>query len=120
MRISAPLTFSRLHLAPKLGEFLDVKVRAYCELLMDDRIVYGVAVNIDAELRFGELTDSALHAQTIHGEPAGCGQSGIPGATRDPFLPWFRPIPTGRSVDPDHERVSTLKAGDLQAFESAD
>ena len=65
VRISAPLTFSRLHLAPKLGEFLDVKVRAL-ELLMDDRIVYGVAVNIDAELRFGELTDSALHAPNYH------------------------------------------------------
>jgi DNA-binding transcriptional LysR family regulator len=65
LRISAPVTFSRLHLVPRLGEFLDAHPRLQLELVMDDRIVDLLAENIDAGLRLGELTDSALKARRL-------------------------------------------------------
>jgi DNA-binding transcriptional LysR family regulator len=65
LRISAPVTFSRLHLVPRLGEFLDAHPKLQLELVMDDRVVDLLAENIDAGLRLGELTDSALKARRL-------------------------------------------------------
>jgi DNA-binding transcriptional LysR family regulator len=65
LRVSAPVTFSRLHLVPKLGSFLDAHPKVQLELLMDDRVVDVVAENIDAALRMGVLTDSALRARKL-------------------------------------------------------
>jgi DNA-binding transcriptional LysR family regulator len=65
LRIAAPVTFSRLHLVPKLGSFLDAHPRIQLELLMDDRVVDVVAENIDAALRMDVLTDSALRARKL-------------------------------------------------------
>jgi DNA-binding transcriptional LysR family regulator len=65
LRVSAPVTFSRLHLVPKLGSFLDAHPKVQLELLMDDRDVDLVAENIDAALRMGVLTDSALRARKL-------------------------------------------------------
>src|ERR1700761_9014518 len=48
LRICAPVTFARLHIVPKLGEFLDAHPRLRLELVMDDRIIDLVAENIDA------------------------------------------------------------------------
>jgi DNA-binding transcriptional LysR family regulator len=65
LRISAPVTFGRLHLVPKLGEFFEANPRVRLELVMDDRIVDLVAESIDAALRLGALTDSALKARKL-------------------------------------------------------
>jgi DNA-binding transcriptional LysR family regulator len=65
LRISAPVTFSRLHLVPKLGSFLDAHPKVQLDLVMDDRVVDLVAENIDAALRLGVLTDSALKARKL-------------------------------------------------------
>jgi DNA-binding transcriptional LysR family regulator len=65
LRISAPVTFSRLHLVPKLGLFLDAHPKLQLDLVMDDRAVDLVAENIDAALRLGVLTDSALKARKL-------------------------------------------------------
>jgi DNA-binding transcriptional LysR family regulator len=65
LRVSAPVTFSRLHLVPKLGSFLDAHPKVQLELLMDDRVVDLVAENIDVALRMGVLTDSALKARKL-------------------------------------------------------
>jgi DNA-binding transcriptional LysR family regulator len=65
LRISAPVTFSRLHLVPKLGSFLDAHPKVQLELVMDDRVVDLVAESIDAALRIGVLTDSALKARKL-------------------------------------------------------
>src|SRR5580658_7717112 len=65
LRISAPVTFSRLHLVPKLGSFLDAHPKVQLDLVMDDREVDLVAENIDAALRLGVLTDSALKARKL-------------------------------------------------------
>jgi len=65
LRVSAPVTFSRLHLVPKLGSFLDAHPKVQLELLMDDRVVDLVAESIDVALRMGVLTDSALKARKL-------------------------------------------------------
>ncbi|HSB27705.1 MAG TPA: LysR family transcriptional regulator [Pyrinomonadaceae bacterium] len=65
LRISAPVTFARLHLVPKVGEFLSAHPRLQLELVLDDRNVDLVAENIDAGLRLGLLTDSALTARKL-------------------------------------------------------
>jgi DNA-binding transcriptional LysR family regulator len=65
LRISAPVTFSRLHLVPKLGSFLDAHPKVQLELVMDDRVIDLVAESIDAALRIGVLTDSALKARKL-------------------------------------------------------
>jgi DNA-binding transcriptional LysR family regulator len=46
LRVSVPVTFSRLHLVPKVGSFLDAHPKVQLELLMDDRAVDLVAENI--------------------------------------------------------------------------
>jgi DNA-binding transcriptional LysR family regulator len=65
LRVSAPVTFSRLHLVPMLGSFLDAHPKVQLDLLMDDRAVDLVAENIDVALRMGVLTDSALRARKL-------------------------------------------------------
>jgi DNA-binding transcriptional LysR family regulator len=65
LRVSAPVTFSRLHLVPELGSFLDAHPKVQLELLMDDRVVDLVAENIDVALQLGVLTDSALKARKL-------------------------------------------------------
>jgi DNA-binding transcriptional LysR family regulator len=65
LRISAPVTFSRLHLVPKLGSFFDVHPKVRLDLVMDDRMVDLLAENIDVALRMGVLTDSALKARKL-------------------------------------------------------
>ncbi len=65
LRVSAPVTFSRLHLVPKLGSFLNAHPRVQLDLVMDDRVVDLVAENIDVAIRMGVLTDSALKARKL-------------------------------------------------------
>jgi len=65
LRILAPVTFARLHVVPKLGEFLDAHPKLRLELIMDDRMVDLLAENIDAGLRTGVLSDSALPARKL-------------------------------------------------------
>jgi DNA-binding transcriptional LysR family regulator len=65
LRISAAVTFSRIHLVPRLAEFLDAHPRLELELVMDDRPRDLVAENIDAALRLGALTDSSLRARKL-------------------------------------------------------
>lgn len=65
LRISAAVTFSRIHLVPRLSEFLGANPRLELELVMDDRPRDLVAENIDAALRLGALTDSSLRARKL-------------------------------------------------------
>ncbi len=62
LRVSAPVTFTRLHLVPRLGPFLAAHPRLSLELTMDDRQVDVVAEGIDVALRAGTLADSSLVA----------------------------------------------------------
>jgi DNA-binding transcriptional LysR family regulator len=85
LRIAAPVTFSRLHLVPKLNEFLGVHSKLQLELVMDDRSIDLVAENIDVAIRLGTLTDSSLKARKLaQGErlvvasPAYLARRGVP------------------------------------------
>ena len=90
LRISAPVTFARLHLVPKLGAFLDAHPKLRLELVMDDRMIDLVAENIDAALRLGILTDSSLTARRLAraeryvvASPAYLANRGIPSIPTD-------------------------------------
>jgi DNA-binding transcriptional LysR family regulator len=65
LRISAPVTFARLHVVPKLGAFLDMHPKLRLELMMDDREIDLVAENVDAALRLGNLNDSSLRVRKL-------------------------------------------------------
>ncbi len=90
LRISAPVTFGRLHVVPKLGAFLDAHPRLRLELVMDDRVIDLLAENIDAALRLGALPDSELTARRLAGAdrlvvatPSYLARWGFPGAPED-------------------------------------
>ncbi len=65
LRISAPVTFSRLHVIPKIGQFLDAHPKLRLELVLEDRDTDLLAENIDVGLRMGVLTDSALTVRKL-------------------------------------------------------
>ena len=65
LRVCAPVTFCRLHIAPKLESFLDSHPKLALELFMDDRDVDLLAENIDVALRLGQLADSNLTARKL-------------------------------------------------------
>ena len=65
LRVCAPVTFGRLHVAPKLGAFLDAHPKLRLELIMDDRRINLLEENIDIALRAGALSDSTLTARRI-------------------------------------------------------
>jgi DNA-binding transcriptional LysR family regulator len=65
LRVCAPVTFARLHIAPKLASFLEAHPKLTLELFMDDRNVDLLAENIDVALRLGQLSDSGLTARKL-------------------------------------------------------
>ena len=65
LRVCAPVTFARLHIAPRLGPFLDAHPRLRLEAVMDDRNVDLLEENIDLAFRLGDLPDSTLTARKI-------------------------------------------------------
>jgi DNA-binding transcriptional LysR family regulator len=62
MRISAPVTFGRMHLGPALYPFLAQHPRISMTLELDDRRVDAAAEGFDAVIRHGPLADSRLVA----------------------------------------------------------
>lgn len=65
IRITAPITFGRLHLAPIVNEFLTTFPDTDVELLLLDRIVDLIEEGMDIALRIGPLPDSTLVAKLI-------------------------------------------------------
>lgn len=65
LRISAAVTFGRLHIVPQLGPFLDQHPQLNIDLMLDDRNINLVEEGIDVALRMGGLTDSGLTARKI-------------------------------------------------------
>ena len=65
LRISAAVTFGRLHVVPHLGAFLDQHPQLNIDLMLDDRNINLVEEGIDVALRLGALTDSGLTARKI-------------------------------------------------------
>jgi DNA-binding transcriptional LysR family regulator len=65
LRVSAAVTFGRLHIVPQLGPFLDQHPQLNIDLMLDDRNINLVEEGIDVALRMGALTDSGLTARKI-------------------------------------------------------
>jgi DNA-binding transcriptional LysR family regulator len=85
LRISAAVTFARIHLIPLLPKFLARNPDLNLEVILDDRQVDLVHEGIDVALRMGRLTDSAMTARRIArckhhvlGTPAYFDRAGIP------------------------------------------
>jgi DNA-binding transcriptional LysR family regulator len=65
LRVCAPVTFARLHIAPALGEFMALHPSLKLEVVLDDRTVDLLEENIDVAFRMGDLADSSLTARKL-------------------------------------------------------
>lgn len=65
LRLTAPIEFGRIHVAPLLAEFLDEYPEVSAELLTVDRIVNLVEEGIDVAVRIGNLPPSGLMAMRV-------------------------------------------------------
>lgn len=65
LKINAPMTFSRLHLATLIPGFLNRYPQVTVELSMDDRVVDLIEEGFDLAVRITRLEDSSLIARRI-------------------------------------------------------
>ena len=65
LRITAPVEFGRLHIAPLVGRFLDAHPAMRAELTLLDRVVDLLEEGLDLAFRIGSLPDSSLVAKSI-------------------------------------------------------
>jgi DNA-binding transcriptional LysR family regulator len=65
VRLSAPLSFGVMHLAPALAEFAAAHPRVELDISFEDKAVDLIAGGYDLALRIGSLKDSALIARRI-------------------------------------------------------
>jgi DNA-binding transcriptional LysR family regulator len=65
LRITAPVEFGRIHVAPILADFLDAYPDMSADLLTVDRIVNLAEEGIDVALRIGDLPPSGLMALRV-------------------------------------------------------
>ncbi len=65
LRVSVPVAFGRMHLAPRLPSFLDVNPEVQIDLTLNDRFADLVEEGFDLALRIGELADSSLIARKL-------------------------------------------------------
>jgi DNA-binding transcriptional LysR family regulator len=90
LRVCAAVTFARIHLMPRIPEFLARHPDLEMEVVLDDRSIDLVQEGIDVGLRIGRLADSTLIAQRIAsgrhavlGTPAYFARAGEPTAPGD-------------------------------------
>jgi DNA-binding transcriptional LysR family regulator len=65
LRISAAVTFARLHIVPRLAAFLAEHPALEMQVFLDDRNIDLIEAGVDVALRMGSLDDSALIARRI-------------------------------------------------------
>lgn len=90
LRICGAVTFARIHLIPRLPEFLARHPELEMEVVLDDRNIDLVQEGIDVALRMGRFSDSSLTARRIAsgrhvvvGTPAYFERTGKPTAPGD-------------------------------------
>jgi DNA-binding transcriptional LysR family regulator len=90
LRVCAPLTFTRLHVMPRLSVFLAEHPSLDVDVVLEDRDTDLIEAGIDVALRIGRLTDSALTARKIGqcqrrviGTPAYFAARGVPRTPAD-------------------------------------
>ena len=69
LRISAAVTFARLHVVPRLGTFLAEHPALEVQVILDDKNIDLIEAGIHVALRMGLLEDSALIARKIAQSP---------------------------------------------------
>jgi DNA-binding transcriptional LysR family regulator len=69
LRVAAAVAFARIHLMPRLPEFLGRHPDLEIDVVLDDRNIDLVQEGIDVALRMGRLTDSRLTARRIASGP---------------------------------------------------
>ncbi|WP_395608272.1 LysR family transcriptional regulator [Pseudomonas sp. B22129] len=65
LRIGSSVSFGRLHIAPRLGDFLQQFPGVQVDLQLNDQLQDLVSEGLDVTLRIGELRDSGLVARQI-------------------------------------------------------
>lgn len=90
LRITGPMSFGILHLAPVIGEFLKENQHLTIELNLDDRLVDIVGEGYDLAIRISHLKDSNLVARrlalircAVVGSPEYFKRNGIPKTPSD-------------------------------------
>ncbi|MEI6002383.1 LysR family transcriptional regulator [Paraburkholderia bengalensis] len=85
LRISAAVTFARLHILPALKTFLDRHPKLQIDIVLDDRTIDLLEKGVDVALRMGSLDDSTMTARHIAqsrrlvvGTPAYLAEAGVP------------------------------------------
>jgi DNA-binding transcriptional LysR family regulator len=85
LRLTSPVTFGRLHVAPVATEFIVRHPAVHLDMLLLDRVVDLVEEGIDAGVRIGRLPDSSLVAipvghtrRVVCASPAYLKRAGIP------------------------------------------
>jgi DNA-binding transcriptional LysR family regulator len=65
LRITAPATYGRMHVAPIVNAFIAKYPAVEVDLLLLDRVVDLIEEGLDAAVRIGELPDSTLVARAL-------------------------------------------------------
>ncbi|MGO1119467.1 LysR family transcriptional regulator [Rhodovibrionaceae bacterium A322] len=65
LRVNAPVSYGRRHIAPLIPEFLDGHDEVQLDLTVNDRFVDLVEEGVDVAIRIGELADSSLIARKL-------------------------------------------------------
>jgi DNA-binding transcriptional LysR family regulator len=85
LRVTAPVMFGRLHVAPVASEFVARHAAVQLELVLLDRVVDLLEEGIDAAVRIAHLPDSSLVAvpvgqtrRVVCGSPAYLRRAGVP------------------------------------------
>lgn len=65
LKVSAPTSFGRMHIAPHLKAFMNANPDLSVQLVLSDRFVDIVADGFDIAIRIAELTDSSLVARRL-------------------------------------------------------
>ncbi len=90
LRVSAAVSFARLHIVPAMKNFLAMHPDLVIEIVLDDRNIDLLEAGVDVALRMGTLDDSTMTARKISesrrfvvGTPAYFSAAGIPTQPKD-------------------------------------
>lgn len=90
LRLTAPVAYGRMHVAPVVADFMAKYPQMEIELLLLDRIIDLVEEGVDVALRIGNLPDSTLVAvpagatrRVVCAAPSYLKQAGVPKSPAD-------------------------------------
>ena len=111
LRVTAPTTFARLHLAPLLPQFVACYPHIQLNLHISDDFVDIIRDNFDIAIRVGELSNSSLIARKLASDrrvicaaPAYLKRVGVPKSLAD--------LGTHNCLSPDAQEVWRLEGPD--------